>query len=228
MALAVEFGDSIDPEVNAGVVALDRLLASLDLPGILETVPTYRSLLIHYEPAEISLAELARAIRDLLGAGLPQHVARGRLWTVPVLYGGRYGDDLDAVAARCGLAPERLIELHLQAEYFVYMIGFAPGFAYLGGLAAELNVPRRERPRPCVADGSIIIGGGQAGITATPVPTGWYVLGRTPAMAFDPRRADPFLFRAGDRIRFRSIEEDEYYRLAADAARGQPVAALEA
>ncbi|MBV9784009.1 MAG: 5-oxoprolinase subunit PxpB [Acidisphaera sp.] len=226
-ALLVEFGDAIDPAVNAAVIALDRALAAAEPFGILETVPTYRSLLVQYDPRTIGHAALVRRLGDLLAAGVTDSPDRGRHFTVPVVYGAEFGEDLADIARSSGLTPEAVIAAHLAAEYQVYMIGFAPGFAYLGGLPEVLHLPRRENPRARIPGGSVIIGGMQAAISATPIPSGWHVLGRTPLAGFDPARQDPFLFQPGDRLRFRRIEQPEFAALAARPAVGGPVASLD-
>jgi len=228
LAVVVEFGDAIDPVINAAVIALDAALAASPLPGITETVPTYRSLLVQYEPREIGFEALVAGLRDLLRGSLRREPPAARRWTVPVAYGGAFGEDLDDVAARCRLSPEQVVETHLDAEYQVYMIGFAPGFAYLGGLPEVLHLPRRQNPRPRIPEGSVIIGGQQGAIAATSIPSGWHMLGRTPARGFDLARDDPFLFRPGDRIRFRRIDAAEFASLSLNAAQNQPIAVLEA
>ena len=144
-----------------------------------------------------------------------------RTWTIPVCYGGQHGDDLDEAAERLGLAPDDVVRRHSGAEYRVYLVGFNPGAPNLGGLPAPLHIPRRKLPRPMVPASSVAIGGMQSGITSIPSPTGWYVLGRTPVLPYDPGREDPFLFRPGDYVRFRPITPDEFARheaLPADAA----------
>lgn len=231
LGLLVEFGNAIDPALNDAVVALDRALAAMSLPGVVETVPTYRSLLIEYEPRDISLEHLVERVRGLLRRGAaaaggwaaPTRAAARRL-LVPAAYGGELGDDLAEVARLLGADPEALIDAHLAAEYRVYMIGFMPGFAYLGGLPSALHLPRRRTPRARAPGGSVMIGGMQAAIAALPLPTGWHVIGRTPARGFDKGRAEPFLFRAGDRVRFRRISAAEFARLSAIAAEGARVA----
>jgi KipI family sensor histidine kinase inhibitor len=225
-ALTVEFGEAIDPEINAAVITLDLALAAADLPGIVETVPTYRSLLICYEPAEMPYRTLVRAVRDLIGENFDLMGRVGRCWTVPVAYGAPYGEDLEAVAATLRLAPEQVIAAHAGTEYLVYLVGFNPGAPNLGGLPRQLHIPRRKIPHPRVAAGSVAIGGMQTGITSIPIPTGWHILGRTPVRPFLLTREEPFLFKPGDRIRFRPIGAAEFDQLAAEAAAGEPVASL--
>lgn len=223
VALSVEFGDAIAAEIHAQVVALERALAAAEVPGIVETAPSYRSLLVCYEPAEISFGALLDALRGLLGeAGDPLHLP-ARRWSVPVLYGGGVGFDLDEAARRLGLTPEALIAQHASAEYTVYFLAFAPGLPNLGGLPPALHLPRRLQPRRQIPAGSVVMAGGQAAVMSLPMPSGWHVLGQTPARPYDPARAEPFLFRPGDVIRFRPIGSDEFARLEARRVRGEAV-----
>lgn len=212
-ALTIELGNTIDPAINARVIALDRALAEAALPGIVETVPTYRSLQVHYDP-DVLAADVLMAAATRLAASLSDELQPSRRWTVPVAYGGEHGIDLEAVAARVGLTADRVVDLHLAGDYRVYMIGFQPGFAYLGGLDSRLHLPRRETPRLKTPAGTISIGGIQAAVASIEAPSGWHLLGRTPVRAFDATRSDPFLFRAGDRIRFQRIADTEFAALA--------------
>jgi KipI family sensor histidine kinase inhibitor len=204
-ALTVEFGDAIDPAINARVLALDRALEGAALPGMVERVPTYRSLQIHYDPDLLPTRDLVAAV-ERLASGLASDAPAGRRWTVPVAYGGDLGIDLDAVAERTGLSAEQVVARHLAGDYRVYMIGFQPGFTYLGGLDDRLHLPRRDSPRLKTPAGTISIGGIQAAVASIEAPSGWHLLGRTPVRAFDPARAAPFLFATGDRIRFERID----------------------
>ena len=214
-ALTVDFGDLIDLELNRAVLALEQAVTAAELPGVLETVPSYRALMILYHPAEIGFELLAARLRKLLATTVGLDTRPGTRWVVPVSYAPPFGLDLDELAVALSLSPEHLCALHASARYSVYMVGFAPGFTYLGGLDPALAVPRRTTPRPQVPAGSVMIGGRQAAIVSVPIPTGWYVLGRTPLVAFDAQRADPFLFRPGDTVHFRPVPPAEYERLAA-------------
>ena len=227
-ALTVEFGEAIDPAINAAVMALDRALAAAEIAGITETVPTYRSLLICYEPTELPYQTLLVHIRELMAEGLEGTRRTGRCWTVPVAYGPPFGEDLEDVAATLGLRPDQVIAAHSGTEYLVYLVGFNPGAPNLGGLPKRLHIPRRKVPHPMVAAGSVAIGGMQTGITSIAIPTGWHILGRTPVRPFAVDRAEPFLFKPGDRIRFRPIDAAEFHALAAAVASGEPVAAAQA
>ncbi|HRP77652.1 MAG TPA: 5-oxoprolinase subunit PxpB [Aquamicrobium sp.] len=219
-ALVLQIGETVDAEANARIIALAAEMEARALPGVREIVPTYRSLLVRYEPEEVRGAELER---QLLAAY--EHPARagaeGRLWTVPCLYGGAVGQDLEELAAMKGLSPDEVAALHSGAEYRIYMIGFAPGFAYLGGLPEILHTPRLPKPRQNIPAGAVGIGGQQGNINSVAGPSGWRFVGWTPVRTFDPGRAEPFLFRAGDRLRFRPIGADEAAALSARAEAGE-------
>ena len=221
-ALAVEFGNEIDPRLNARVLELDaRLQGSAD--GIVETVPTYRSLLVHYVLTVTDFESLKAAVLAA-SRDLSDELREGRLWEVPVVYGGAFGIDLDEVAQLHGLTPAQLIEKHAAPVYRVYMLGFVPGFAYLGGLDRAIATPRRETPRSRTPAGTISIGGIQALIASIEAPSGWHLLGRTPVRSFLPRRNPVFLFEAGDRVRFRPIDAAHWEELDRAAAAGEIVA----
>jgi len=221
-ALAVEFGEAIDPAVNACVLALDARVAQ-GIPGVVETVPTYRSLLVHYDPVVTDFDTLGATLSALL-ADLPDTPAEGRLWRIPVVYGGAFGVDLEAVAARHGLAPADLIARHAAPIYRVYMIGFVPGFAYLGGLDPSLATPRRDVPRARTPAGSISIGGAQAAVASIEAPSGWHLLGRTPVRSFMQDREPPFILNAGDRVTFEPVPAERWDALDRAAAAGNLIA----
>jgi len=212
-AFTIEFGDAIDPALNARVHALDRSLAAEPLPGIVETVPTYRSLLVYFDPIRCEPAALREALLARAAATEGAAQTAGRLFRIPVRYGGPMGEDLEAVASRLGLTPEEVVRLHGEPEYRVYMIGFSPGLAYLGGLDRRLHIPRRDDPRPAVPRGAVLMAGQQTLFYPVEMPTGFHVLGRTPVRAFDLARPEPFLLKPGDRVRFFAIDDAEYERL---------------
>lgn len=221
--LSVDFGDVIDLAVNARVQALDRALAAAAIAGVVECVPTYRALMVHLDPLVVDFDALCRQILDL-AARPPAEAAPARRWRVPVAYGGDHGIDLETSAAHAGLSPSGFIEAHAAGAYRVMMIGFLPGFAYLGGLDPRLARSRRDTPRPRIPASSVSIGGAQTAIGSVEGPSGWHLIGRTPALPFAPARDPVFLFGAGDEIVFAPVSPAEWDRLAARAAEGAPVA----
>jgi KipI family sensor histidine kinase inhibitor len=221
-ALAVEFGSIIDPRLNARVLALDARV-NAGIAGVVETVPTYRSLLVHYDPVATDFETLSSALLGL-SRDLPDEPTEGRLWQIPVVYGGSFGIDLDDVAERHGLTPAQVIEKHSAPIYRVYMIGFVPGYAYLGGLDPELATPRRETPRTKTPAGTISIGGIQAVVASIEAPSGWHLLGRTPVRSFKLDRDPVFLLEAGDRVVFEPIDASRWDELDRAAEAGEPVA----
>jgi KipI family sensor histidine kinase inhibitor len=222
-ALTVEFGDRIDPALNARVLALDGRLRDADCPGLVETVPTYRSLTLHLDPILVDPARLEATVRTLAALPAPP-VPPKRVWQVPVMYGGDFGVDLADVAAHHGLSPSAVIERHAAPEYRVVMIGFLPGYAYLDGLDPGLALSRRSSPRPITPAGTISIGGVQALVASIAAPSGWHLLGRTPVRAFLPGRDPVFLFEPGDGIRFVPTDPARWHALDRAAAAGDPVA----
>jgi len=224
-ALTVEFGDRIDPAALGRVLALDALLGRLALPGVVETVPSYRALLVVVDPETVDLAALRRRLEGLAASALPEP-PRTRMWELPVVYGAGHGEDLEAVATRCGLPVADYAALHCARDYTVAMIGFLPGFCYLAGLDPRLAVPRRETPRPRIAPSTISVGGVQTAIGSVAGPSGWHVIGRTPARPFDPGREPAFLFAPGDRIRLVPIPATDWAALDAEAEAGGTVARL--
>lgn len=222
-ALVVEFGDTVDPGLNAAVLALDDALAGQ--PGIVETVPTYRSLLVHYDPLATSFVQVSDRVHASL-ASARLKAASYRTWRIPVAYGGEYGIDLEATAATHAISPDELVRRHAAPTYQVYMLGFLPGFAYLGGLDPSIAIPRRTDPRLKTPPGTISIGGVQALVASIEAPSGWHLLGRTPARNFMASRDPVVLLAPGDRVRFAPIDARDFAELDAAAAAGEPVAEL--
>lgn len=226
-ALTVEFGREIDAAATARVLALDAALAEAALPGVLETVPTYRSLLVVIDPLAAKLDVLKARLLALAESAIDRF-GTGRRWRVPVVYGGEHGMDLEATAAAHALTPDQLIARHLSPAYRIAMIGFMPGFAYLSGLDSELATPRRLQPRQKVPSQSVSIGGAQTAISTVEGPSGWHMIGRTPARGFMPDRDPVFLYAPGDEVRFERIAPEEWRGLDARAAAGDPIAVLDA
>lgn len=219
-ALVVEFGDTIDPKIHGLVRALDEAIGQANWEGVIETVPTYRSLMIHFDPRRLTAEALADALAALDYASAPPRTRR-QLWHIPACYDAPHGEDINEVAARLGLSPARMTGLHLGARYRVYMYGFAPGFTFLGGLPEELIISRRATPRAPVPPGSLLIAGGQALIAGCAMPTGWYAIGRTPVRMFDPRREPVFLASIGDELCFERIDSAAFDAMHMVADAGQ-------
>jgi len=209
--LVIEFGDRIDLAVNERVHRLARAVSSRLGDRVIEVVPTYRSLLVIHDPLRVPRRRLVRDIAPLL-AELSTHeaAAASRLVHIPACYGEDLGPDLAFVAAHCRLAPEEIIALHCGATYTVCMLGFTPGFPFLGGMCSRIAAPRLLAPRPLVPAGSIGIAGEQTGIYPVASPGGWRIIARTPLRIFDPSLATPFLLAPGDRVRFAPISRDEF------------------
>jgi KipI family sensor histidine kinase inhibitor len=208
-SILVELGDTISPDVNRRVQQLMLQLRQAPLPGVREIAPGYRSLLVVYDPLTTAPAELKERIAEAAArpgiAGLPQ----AKRLTVPVFYGGNYGPDLEAVAGHLGISTDEVIRLHTETIYRVYMIGFTPGYPYMGELPAALAVPRRSTPRTRVPKGSVGIAQRQTGIYPVESPGGWQIIGWTPLELFDPSRQLPSLLEMGDRVKFEAVQQVE-------------------
>jgi len=215
--LVVEFGNAVDPDVNRMVHALCAAVNEVEMPGVTEVVPTYRSLLVYYDPAAILVDDLERALREMV-SGLAQRVRPAPKTTVvPVCYDPEYGPDLDDVARYNGLSREEVVAIHSGSDYLIYMLGFTPGFPYLH-MSGRLSAPRLATPRKRVAAGSVGIAGSQTGVYTVDSPGGWRIIGRTPLRLYDPGRMPSVLLSAGDYVRFLPIGRDEYLEMV----RGKP------
>jgi inhibitor of KinA len=208
--LLLEFGDEISQEINEKVRRMAFAIQSETVPGILETVPTYRSLLVLYNPLILCINDLKKKL-ELIEEGLQQSPFPEPVLTrIPVVYGGKFGPDLDSVAEYHRSAPEEIIRLHCSRAYHIYLIGFMPGFPYMGELPEGLVTPRLKSPRLSVPAGSVAIAQKQTGIYPMDSPGGWQLLGRTPVRMFDPGRDPPAYLRMGDRVQFYPIGEKEF------------------
>ena len=208
-ALVIEFGDEISEAVNRKVHALAYVLEKNSLPGIGEAVPTYRSLLIHYDPLRLPCDAAKALVTDLLQKWEEIPLPQPTVVEVPVVYGGEFGPDIEFVAKHNSLSVEEVIRLHCGTTYTVYMLGFSPGFTYLGGLPEVLATPRLPTPRTLVPAGAVGIAGAQTGIYPIATPGGWQLIGRTPLKLFDPTREPPVPLKPGDRLRFVPVSEGE-------------------
>ena len=215
-ALVVELGDAISPEINRKVRSLSDALEMGSIPGVFDFLPTYRSVLAYYDPLEITLAELQVGIEELLQNADETGIGSRRVVHIPTLYGGEMGADIGFVARHAGIDEREVVRLHSGTDYLVYMMGFSPGFAYLGGLDERLATPRLESPRTEIPAGAVGIAESQTGVYPMVSPGGWQLIGRTPLKLFDPEREPPVLLNAGDYVRFVPIgaraEYDEILR----------------
>ncbi len=218
-ALVIEFGDQIDRELNMWVLALDRRLREARIEGIVDCVPTFRSLLVHYDPLLLPAAALMVRVGNLM-QDLRMTQAAGRVWRLPACYDASLAPDLDNVAARTGLSPAQVIERHSALTYHVYMLGFLPGQAYMGDLPPELALPRRESPRMRIPAGSLAIATTMTCIFPMETPCGWHLIGRSPVRLWERTLGSEALLAPGDKVSFAPISLREYEDLAARAAEG--------
>ena len=222
-AVVLEFGTGIDAATHAAIASFAARLVQQPFVGLRELVPAFTTLTVYYDPWLASehgrypapYERVTTQLRQLL-ADTPDAAATevAVVVEIPVCYGGAFGPDLPFVAQHAGLSPQEVIHLHTAPEYLVHMIGFAPGFPYLGGLDARLAAPRRPQPRSLVPSGAVGIAGPQTGIYSLPTPGGWQLIGRTPLALFNPEWATPSRLRAGQRLRFTAISEEEFAELS--------------
>jgi inhibitor of KinA len=207
-ALILKAGDDISPGTNAVVRKLLFVIEQEKIGGVLDLLPSYNELMVCYDPVRLDLQEITRRLEilvdDLVHVALP----RSNRVTIPVAYGGEYGPDLEEVAAHSGLSPDEVVRIHSSADYLVYMLGFTPGFCYLGGMDDRIATPRKKSPRLKIPAGAVGIAGNQTGIYPLESPGGWQLIGQTPLKLFDPGRKDPFLIKQGDILRFEPVSHE--------------------
>ena len=209
-SVLVELGDEISPEVNRRVRELSVILTENPIEGVIETVPAYRSLLIVYDPLNLEIATLQHRIENIQKKIGGIQIPEPKTMEIPVVYGGEYGPDMEWVARYHNIRVEEVIQFHTGTTYQVYMIGFMPGFPYMGELPEGLATPRRETPRTVIPQGSVAIAQRQTGIYPVESPGGWQILGRTPLKLFNPLHSPPTLLEMGDLVKFFSIGEKEF------------------
>lgn len=219
-ALVVEFGDSVDRGLSNRVLGLAESLQSADIAGVVELVPTFRSLLIHYDPLVTSGATLEGALRGRLAQTVAS-ARQKRLWRIPACYDVALAPDIADVAERAGLSVTEVARLHSDTQFHVYMIGFLPGLPYMGDTPRELDLPRRLNPRVRVPAGSIAIAIGQTIIYPVESPGGWHLIGSTPVSLFDAGRPQPALFAPGDAVKFEQVSLADHEALKRDVAAGR-------
>jgi KipI family sensor histidine kinase inhibitor len=222
-AITVEFSRSIDDAANQRVLALDRTLADETIAGVTETVPTYRSLLVHYDATEIGFETLSEKLAELAQRPVPP-VTNTRRWRIPVAYGGEHGIDLEDVAKTLKTTPDDIVARHTAGDYRVAMIGFTPGWSYLSGLETFLHMPRRQNPRLLTPAGTISVGGVQTGVQCLAGPSGWHLLGRTAVRTYQLHREPTFLLEPGDRVTFSVVDDKTFAEQDRAAEAGEIVA----
>ena len=222
-AITVEFSRNIDDAANQRVLALDRALADEQVAGVTETVPTYRSLLVHYDPAAIDFDTLGAKLAAMAQRPVPP-LTKTRRWRIPVSYGGEHGIDLEDVAKTLKTTADDIVARHVAGDYRVAMIGFTPGWSYLSGLEKFLHMPRRQNPRLLTPAGTVSVGGVQAGIQCLAGPSGWHLLGRTPVRTYQLHRNPIFLLEPGDRITFSAIDAKTFAEQDRAAEAGEIIA----
>jgi KipI family sensor histidine kinase inhibitor len=222
-AITVEFSRNIDATANQRVLALDRTLARETIAGVTETVPTYRSLLVHYDPVLIGFAELGEQLLALAQKPIPS-AAKTRRWRIPVVYGGEHGIDLEDVAKTLNTTPDEIVARHVAGDYRVAMIGFTPGWSYLSGLTDSLHMPRRQNPRLLTPAGTISIGGVQTGVQCLAAPSGWHLLGQTAVRTYQLHRNPIFLLEPGDSVSFVSVDAKTFAEQDRAAEAGEFIA----
>lgn len=218
--LFVEFADEIDCSANDAVTRLKRWFDKKSDLGVLECMPTYRSLAIYFDPLTLSAEKIIESAQKALSTQPENKKNKYTVISVPVCYGGRYGPDIENVASHAGVSVEGVVARHTGNVCHCYMIGFMPGFAYLGGMDASIATPRLQNPRSVIPGGSVGIAGKQTGIYPMDAPGGWQLIGRTPLKLFMPKAESPTHIKAGYGVRFVSISEDRYKDIASQVASG--------
>lgn len=215
-AISIDFGQVIDPTINRHIRQTIERIKELQLDGIIELVPTYCALLVEYDAMLYSYSEICNIIEPTLEEGMTN--TTNELVTVvevPTVYGGEFGPDLRFVASHNHLSEDEVISIHSGTDYLVYMLGFIPGFTYLGGMDPRIATPRLSSPRTLIPAGSVGIAGEQTGTYPSDSPGGWQIIGRTPVTMYDMSKAQAALLKAGDYVRYVPIDESEFHRIKA-------------
>lgn len=219
-ALFIEFGNAITPELNHQVRRWLLAIQKTKIPGIIETVPTYRSLLLYYDPLQIGPNELRKKLEALEQKAEDYEFPKPKVTEIPTVYGGEYGPDLEFVAQLNGLSADEAVQIHTGNAYLIYMLGFMPGFAYLGGVSPRIATPRLETPRIKTPSGSVGLAGDATAIYPAESAGGWRLIGRTPLKLFDPHREPPALLQPGNYVVFVSITPEEFARIREEVDQG--------
>ncbi len=217
-AMTVEFSRTIGEETNRRIRFVASALSECKVAGIGESVPTFCALTVFFDPLVIGRKQVEDTVSAILASYREAESGQSRIFHIPVCYEGKYAPDMEDVCLLTGLDREEVIRLHTSTDYLIYMLGFLPGFPYLGGMDPRLEAKRLDSPRTSIPAGAVGIGGKQTGIYPISSPGGWRLIGRTPVKVYDPRREEPILYQAGDRIRFVPICEEEFLRIEADVS----------
>lgn len=213
-ALVIELGNEISSNINFKLKKITEFLDKLNKKGIKDLLPTYRSIIIYYNPLVLSFTEIKKLVEENCKfENSEEEKIEKEIVEIPVLYGGEYGPDIENIAKHNKLSVEDVIKIHTSGEYLIYMLGFTPGFPYLGGMSKEIATPRLKEPRTKIPAGSVGIAGEQTGVYPIESPGGWQLLGRSPLNFFNPKSEKPFLLKAGQYIKFISITEEEFLKL---------------
>lgn len=219
-AVVIELKNVVSKEINQRIRALMIAIEEKEINGVLEVVPTYSSLMVHYEAQKISYDQLIKELKVLEKQLENLELPEPEIIKIPTVYGGKYGPDIEKVAEHNGLTVDEVIEIHTSKPYLIYMLGFVPGFPYLGGMDKQIATPRLENPRTKIPAGSVGIAGEQTGIYPIGTPGGWQLIGRTHIKLYDPYSDDPFLLKAGNYVQFVQISEEEYKNKNKDIEKG--------
>lgn len=219
-SMLIEFGNEISPEINRKITAVVQLMKAQQIEGVVDMIPAFCSLLINYDPRIITYEHLRKRMEQLVKLDVAAEQTARKIIEIPVCYGGEYGPDIENIAKHSGVSVEEVIRIHSSRDYLIYMLGFMPGFAYLGGLEECLHTPRLANPRIKINAGSVGIGGSQTGIYPLDSPGGWQLLGMTPVKVYDPMRDVPILYEAGEYIRFVPVDEETYKSIKEEVDKG--------
>ena len=213
-SVLIVFGDTVSTETNRRISSAVREIREQKIEGVTDMIPAFVSLLVNYDPLAVSYEAICTRLEKILRSKAGITEAARRVFEIPVCYGGEFGPDLADIASHAGLSEREVIELHTSRDYLIYMLGFLPGFCYLGGLDERIHTPRLETPRVKIPSGSVGIGGAQTGIYPMESPGGWRLMGKTPVKTYDPDRETPILMQAGEYIRFTEIDRAEFDRIS--------------
>ena len=219
-SLLIEFGNEISPEINRRIAAVVELMRAQHIEGVVDVIPAFCSLLVNYDPRVAGYEKMKKRLESLVRVDIKVGQVKRKIFEIPVLYGGEYGPDLASIAEHAGISQDEVIAIHSSRDYLIYMLGFLPGFCYLGGLDERIHTPRLSNPRLRIRAGSVGIGGSQTGIYPLDSPGGWQLMGMTPVKTYDPEREIPILVEAGNYIRFVPIDEEQYKQIQAQVEDG--------